>query len=125
VHGIGEVEVALLVQRHERHGGDRLRHRVDAPDGVLAHRRLALGVREAERAEVGDVPVAGDERLAAGDLARLDVPARQVRRDALEARLVESVGPDLHEGQSMPGAAGTCSWRRPLTSRLVARSDRR
>jgi hypothetical protein len=49
VNRIVELKVAVLVEHHERHGGDGLRHRVDAEDRVLAHGLAALAVHQADR----------------------------------------------------------------------------
>ena len=49
MHGIVERDQPLLDQHHERDRRDRLRHRIDAEDRILAHRLLALDVRHADR----------------------------------------------------------------------------
>ena len=46
-----ELEAALLVEHHHRHRGQRLRHRVDARDGVGGERRVAGDVGPAVGAE--------------------------------------------------------------------------
>jgi hypothetical protein len=83
-HRVVQLEVAALIEAHQRHGGDRLAHRIDAEDGVVGHRLAALPVHLAERAKVGEVAVPGDRDLAAGDLAGADVVAFQVVGDAFE-----------------------------------------
>src|SRR5262249_23047472 len=89
-HGVAQLEHPALVQRHQRDAGDRLGHRVDAPDRVLLDRRGPLEVPGPERAEVADVPVPRDRGLAAGDAAGVDVPVLQVVGDPLELPLVQS-----------------------------------
>ena len=79
-----ELEMPLLVEAHQRDRGDRLRHRVEAEDRVVGHRRFALAIRHAHRLEVGDVAVARDERLASGDLPGLDIVAVQMIGNSIE-----------------------------------------
>ncbi len=98
VHGIGELEVSPLVEAHERNAGDRLGHRVDPPDGVVGDGGRTLEVGQAEMLVVADGTVPGDRDRASGDLAGLDVAAREVLVDASEAAGVEAGGlrVDLH-----------------------------
>ena len=69
---IGEAKGPLLIKHHEGDTGDRLRHRVDAKDRVLGHRRTRSDVLVAERFEVGDLAVARDHRRDAGELTVVD-----------------------------------------------------
>ncbi len=64
-----ELEIALLVEGHQRDRGDRLGHGIDAVDRIVGRGLAALAVHLAEGLEVGEVAVAGDADLAAGDLA--------------------------------------------------------
>ena len=47
-----ELELAALVELHQRHAGDRLGHGEDLHDGVARHRLVVLAIGEAEGAEV-------------------------------------------------------------------------
>lgn len=87
--GVVELEHPLLEQLHQRDGHDRLRHRVDAEDRVVAHRNTPLAIALAQAALVGEVAAPADGHLAAGDLARPDVVPLQVRLDALQPLCIE------------------------------------
>src|ERR1044071_2523156 len=108
VHRIGEREDAALVEHHERHGGDRLGHRVDAEDRVGPHRLAPLAVHDAERREPGDLAAPRDEGQRAGDLAGLDVARDQVVIDAAEsfARQADALGGNDAHARVSPRAAG-------------------
>ena len=82
--GVVELKIALFVQHHQGHRGDRLGHGIDAEDGVVSHRLVPFPVHLAEGAEVGHVAVTRDGDLAAGNLAGLDVVAVQVGGDPLQ-----------------------------------------
>jgi hypothetical protein len=84
VDGIAELEVALLVELHQRDARDRLRHREQAVDRVVRCRLVRLAVHETEVLEVTDHAVAGDGDLAARDLAGLDVARLQMCVDVGE-----------------------------------------
>jgi hypothetical protein len=71
--GIGENDLPLFRQHHRRDGHEGLRHRVEAEDGVLRHRRAARRIAGAEGLEVGDAALARDDRDGAGKLLRLDL----------------------------------------------------
>ena len=90
--------MAALVQRHHRHAGDRLGHRVQPPDRVVGHRHGAFAILQAEAPEVPDDATAHHGHLRAGDLAGLDVAAAEVVGDPPEPRLVEpgTLGVHLH-----------------------------
>ena len=86
---IGEDDPPLLGEHHGGGGHEWLRHRVEAEDGVLGHRRAALRVPGAERLEVGDAALARDHGDGAGKLLRLDLglqdlpdPAQPLGREA-------------------------------------------
>ena len=64
VDRVAELERALLVELHEGDRGDRLGHRVDAPDGVLFDRLRPLPVHEPEGPAVGDCLPPGHGDLA-------------------------------------------------------------
>ena len=91
VHGVVQSNEALFDQLHEGDAGDRLGHRVDAVDCVLADRNRPLDVGHAQRAEVGDLAAAADDCEGPGDLAGVDV-----------AGLEEAVNPP----ESLLGDAG-------------------
>src|SRR5205814_7636966 len=44
--GLVERDAAFLDQHHEGDRSERLGHRIDSENGVVAHRRLALNIRE-------------------------------------------------------------------------------
>ena len=109
VHWVVELEQRALVQAEQGHPGDRLGHRVDAPDRVVAHRHLALAVGVAQRRRVREPPGARHQHLAPGDLARLQVAGAEVVVDAGQAPGVEAggVGVGLQVGDD--GHVGTLS----------------
>ena len=72
-HRIGQPQLAFFHQHQDRDAGDRLRHRRDAEDRVLAHRRLRFEIHLALRLEVRDLAAPRHHRDRAGDLAALDV----------------------------------------------------
>ena len=47
-HRVQELEVALLVERHQRDAGNRLGHRVETEDRVGAHRLAAVALEPAD-----------------------------------------------------------------------------
>ena len=97
-HGVVELEAALFEQLHQGDARERLGHRVDAEDGVVADGHPAFAVAQAERRVVRHLAVTADGHLRAGDLAGLDVVAVEVGGDALETSCVEA-GPgdvDVH-----------------------------
>jgi hypothetical protein len=88
-HRIVELPLPFLEQHHHRHAGDRLRHRVDAEDRVLLHRRGALQVALAGGFELHDLAVPRHHRHDAGQLVLVDQrlhlalqPAEPLRRHA-------------------------------------------
>ena len=107
VHGVIELEQTPLVQGEERDPGDGLGHRVEPPDGVVENGTRSFAIHQAERAVVRDLIRAGDNDLAAGELARFEVPRAQVLVDPLESAAVEpgSVGIDLHSAPRLGGAS--------------------
>ena len=64
-HRVEERERALLVEHHRRDRGDRLGHRVDAPDRVGLDRQAGLGVALPAVRDVGDPPAARDDQQRA------------------------------------------------------------
>ncbi|CAB4581694.1 unannotated protein [freshwater metagenome] len=84
-----EAEVRLLVERHHRHAGDRLGHRVQPPDRVVGDRQAPLAVAQAEVADVAHRAAPHDRHLRAGDLAGVQVARPEVVLDACEPVLVE------------------------------------
>ena len=69
-HRVGQLERALLVEHHRRDRGDRLGHRVDAPERVVGHRQPGLEVAQPVVGQVRDAPAPGDR----------DRPARRAGR---------------------------------------------
>ena len=90
VHGIVQGEQAALVQDHQGDGGHRLGHGVDAHDGVGGHGRAPLHIPQARHVQVAGLAAPGDQRNAAGDLARLHVTPAQVLSHALQLGAVHS-----------------------------------
>ena len=70
---IAELEPALFVQGHQRHGSDRLGHRRDPEDRVPGHRGALFGPAFALGLEVDDLAAAGNQADCAGDLLAVDV----------------------------------------------------
>ena len=83
-----ELEVPLLPQHHRRDRGDRLRHRVDAPQRVRLDGQVGLDVAPAAALDVGLVVAVHDDEPAR-EAAVLDV-AVEVRAEAPEARGVDA-----------------------------------
>jgi hypothetical protein len=63
--GIVEMHARLLVQHHQRDGGDRLGHRVDAGDEVAPPRPLGFDVGMPDAVEKGEFSMARDEHRTA------------------------------------------------------------
>ena len=63
-----ELELPFFLEDHCRDADDRLGHRVDAEDRVLAHRLLRGDVHQPVSLEVGDLAAAGDDGDRAGQL---------------------------------------------------------
>ena len=85
---VGEREPALLVQDHRGDRGDRLGHRVDAPQGVVGHRQPRLDVARPAPGHVRQVAVPADREQPAGQAPVFHV-AGEVRVDALESFFVQ------------------------------------
>jgi hypothetical protein len=89
-HRVAELEHRALIERHQRHTGDRLGHRVDTPDRVLLDGRGPFPITASEGPEVANMTMAGDGDLAAGDTAWIDVPGLEMLGDPFKLPLVES-----------------------------------
>ena len=124
VHRVGELERPPFVQLHQGERRDRLGHRVDAPDRVVADRRGALSVHETERPPVSQSAATGHRHLASRDLSSYDVTLLEVFGEALEASGVEAgtFRIDLH-AQTFRSRA-TSSRSRGTSSRDRATSSR-
>ncbi len=85
VHRLVDRDAPLLHQHHERDRGDRLGHRVDAEDGVVLDRRLALDIGKTLDGRMNELAAPVDDRLRAGEAARIDVVALQVILEPAEA----------------------------------------
>jgi hypothetical protein len=72
-HRVVELEQPALVQGQQRDPGDRLGHRVDAPDRALLDGPVPFEVPEPERPEITHVAVPGHDDLATGDAPGVDV----------------------------------------------------
>ena len=69
---IVELELAALVELHERHAGHRLGHRENLHDGVARHRLVVLAIRQAEGAEIHLLTALVDQRRNANDFLAVD-----------------------------------------------------
>ena len=100
-HRVGQLQRALLVEHHRGDGGDRLGHRVDAPDRVVGHRQPGLEVAQPMVGQVRDAPAPGDRDRPAREQAVVDVAA-EVPVDPREPGGVEpdlpGLGVDLDQG---------------------------
>ncbi len=109
---IFEPELAFLDQLHGGDGNDRLRHRIDAEDGLGRHRVSIARAFRADRGDVHDFPALGDEEDRAGDLAGLHVGFEiglSLREDCgIEAELRRSAAIAMEEtaGSATVGAGG-------------------
>ena len=67
-----ELELAALVQLHERHAGHRLGHGENLHDGVARHRLVVFAIGETEGAEVHLLAALIHQRRNADDLLAVD-----------------------------------------------------
>ncbi len=70
---VGQLERTLLPQHHRGDRRDRLGHRVDPPQRVVAHRRAGVQVQHTIGGCVADLAVPADADLPAGQPAVIDV----------------------------------------------------
>ena len=75
VDGLVERDAAFLDQHHEGDRGDRLGHRIDAEDGVVLDRRLALEVGKALHRAMDHLAAAVDQKLRPRKAAGIDIAA--------------------------------------------------
>ena len=87
-----ERDAAFLDQHHEGDAGDRLGHRIDAKNGVVLHRGLALDVGKALHRAVDDLAAAIDQELGSRKAAGIDVAVLQMILDAVEGGLGHAGG---------------------------------
>ena len=92
MHGLVERDAAFLDQHHEGHARERLGHRIDAEDGVVFDRRLALEIGKALHGRMDDLAAAIDQELRARETAGIDVALLQVIFETVERRLGHSGG---------------------------------
>ena len=71
-HRVVEAPLALFVEHHQGDAGDRLRHRVDAEDGIALHRRAALDVPDAGHVDVDQLAAARHQGHHAREPAVVD-----------------------------------------------------
>ena len=88
-HGRGDIQFALLDQRHGTNTDDRLGHRGDSEDRICGHGGLLFAVPEPEGSEVGDLVLAGDQYNCSGKLAAINI-ALEGPRHPLQAIGVKS-----------------------------------
>ena len=67
-----ELELAALVELHERHAGHRLGHGENLHDGVARHRLVVFAVGQPESAEVGFPAVLVHQRRNADGIPAVD-----------------------------------------------------
>ena len=67
-----KVNLAALVQLHQRHADDGLGHAEDLHDGVARHRLVVLAIRETESAEIHFFVTLIDQRRYADELPGVD-----------------------------------------------------
>ena len=82
-----EAEAAFFEQGHESHADKRFGHRIDAKNGVVLDRRLALDVGKALHGAVDDLAAAVHQHLRSRKAADIDVSLLQMCFDAVEGRL--------------------------------------
>ena len=92
MNGLVERDAALLEQHHEGHAGDRLGHRIDAKNGVVLDRHLALEVGKALHRAVDDLAAAVDQKLRSREAAGIDIAVLQMRLDTVEGHLGHAGG---------------------------------
>jgi hypothetical protein len=82
--GLVERNAAFLHQHHEGDAGDRLGHRIDAENGVVLYRLLALDVGETLHRMMNHLAAAIDQELGSRKAAGIDVAVLQMILDAVE-----------------------------------------
>ena len=92
VDGLVERDAAFLDQHHEGDAGDRLGHRIDAKNGVVLHRNLALDVGETLHRTMDDLAAAIDQELRSRKAAGIDVAVLQMVLDTVEGGLGHAGG---------------------------------
>ena len=122
---IGQLHLAVLDEHHRRDRHERLRHRVDAEDGIGRHRCAARRIAMTHGRRVHELAAARDHHDGTGQLARVDLglqrgaDARQAlgrhphgfRRGGRQ-RLRERNGRCAEQGGGEGGAgAGSCERR--------------
>ena len=103
--GIVELEAALFVKHHHRDRGDGLRHRVDAKERSLGHRRARLEILNADGFEICDLPASRHGRHGPGNPLLGDVAVQQIGR-LTETRRREpgGIGPGAGVWRATAGA---------------------
>jgi hypothetical protein len=104
MHGIVERDAAFLDQHHQRDAGERLGHGIDAEDRVFLQRAVALDIHVPERAAMGDLAVALDERQRARQLAGVQVFLLEEPVDVLQARAGQPGGLGSGHGRFLSDA---------------------
>ncbi len=101
--GIGDQEPPLLDQHHRRDRNDRLGHRIDAEDRVVAHRRPA-GAHRADRLAVSHLAVSGDQHRDARSLLLLDLTSHDCCEPLEPLRnKAQRFGRSVREGEGTHG----------------------
>ena len=103
---VAQRDTPRVEQRQQGDAGDRLGHRVEAPDRVVADRLAALEVHRAERRRVRVVAATEDDRVTTRDLAGIDVTRSQVLVDPSKSVRVEARGLRIEGGH---GASASSS----------------
>ena len=134
---IGDEQLAVLEQHHQRDRDDRLGHRIDAEDGVAGQRRTA-GPQRAEIAPIADLAAARDQHGDTRHVTGIDLALHHCR----EAIETGGMKPDLaggNDGQRMQawlfvherfrwgwliGGPKACPSPHPLAMQTIARRSR-
>ena len=77
-HRVCEADLAFLDQHQDGNGGDRLSHRSDPEDAVLAHRRLRFEIGHPLSLEVRNLAAPRDDRDGARDFLGADIALHDI-----------------------------------------------
>ena len=73
---VRELKLALFVEHHSRHAGDRLGHGEDAKEGILGERPVVVRTALPNRLEVDDLALPRHQRNRAGELLLIHIALR-------------------------------------------------
>ena len=90
MHRVVKLKEPSLVKLHQRDRCNRLCHRIDSEDGVIAHGLAALDVHLPKCRRVPKITVPSNSHLTACNLLRLNVIALEKFSDAIQSTRIKS-----------------------------------